>query len=341
MYLSAVSLGLAISVNGAQVGRLKESEQRIWQRMEPSIAFLVSGDRPSGAAALIDDSGLFVAAKSAVSGDTVQARLKSGTRIQLHVIARSASTGLVLLQADDWKSGEARPFSPPHGTGSPNGVVLAVLGTGPIRAQFVEERAFGVLSDSRRLVPLAELRFEAPAETIGTALIVCEDGEIVGALNATLRRPDTGTPSLAQGLTSQGLPPALARQLPGFNAKNQFGPGEMTVAYTVGREVVRQVIEGFRSPDHAVAFPSLGVQCKDNVGGGAVVEVVTAGSAAQKAGIRVGDVIQDINGVNIRNNVSFAREMLRQQIGAKVTIRLSRGGLVQVRDVIVGKSEDN
>jgi hypothetical protein len=343
MSLSAVSIALVLVANGSQVGRLTEREQAVWRRMEPGIATLLVGDRPVGAAALIDDSGLFVASKAAIQGETMSARLKSGLTVRMKVLARSGATGMVLLQADRWTPGQVRPFEAPQGTEKPNGTLLAVLGTGPIRAQFVSEKTFGVLGNSRRLVPLAELRFEAPAEAVGAALIVCEDGEIVGTLNATLRRPDSNSQGgLAQGITGGGLAPQLSRQLPGFNQQQQnaFGPGEMTVAYTVGRDVVRQVIEGFRSPSHQVAFPSLGVLCRDNIGGGALVEVVQPDSAAQRAGIRVGDIILDIAGIQIRNQVDFAKAMNSQRAGAKITIRTSRGNAVQVRDVLIGRVED-
>ncbi|AIE87736.1 serine protease [Fimbriimonas ginsengisoli Gsoil 348] len=337
-----VSLGVALIRNDLQIGRLTGREQAIWRKMEPSIATLVDEDRPLGAAALISDSGLFVASRAAVRGESMTARLKSGRNVQMTVLARDGSTGLVLLQAAPWVAGQARPFVAPNAPEQPGVTLLAILGTGPIRAQCVSTRHYGVIGKARRFVPLTEFRFEAPAELIGAALVVCEDGEIVGSLNATLRRQENQT---QQGLGQQAfvsqekIPPVL-RGLPGLAQQSTYGPGELTVAYTVGSEVVRQVINGFLSPDHKVNLPSLGLICKDNIGGGAIVEFVAPGSSADRAGIRVGDIIQDIAGQTIRDQVTFARVMLNQRVGAKIAIRTSRGNIVQIRDAVVGRAED-
>lgn len=303
--------------------------------MEPSVATLVDHDRILGAAALIDDSGLFVAGQIPTNPGTVEGRLGNGQRLRMKVIRQDEDTGLVLLQAEHWVAGDARPFSAPMEEEQPGGRLLAVLKTGPIRAEFVSSHHYGVLGRSHRLVPLSEFRFEAPAETIGSALIFCENGEIIGALSATLRRREI-PPAYGDGLT---------QIRPGLNLPRNLdqhplviGPSEMTVAYTVGPEVVRQVIEGFRTPSHEVSYPSLGVLCVDNIGGGAVIEKIQRGSAAAKAGLKVGDVIQDIGETYIRDQVAFAKVMFHQQIGSRVMIRISRGREVLLREVTIGRS---
>lgn len=348
MFLSAVSALIVLAGGGDdyQGSRLTPHEQEVWDGMAPAIATLLDGDKPIAAAALIDDSGLFVASKNAIDGNTVRAKLANGEVIRLTMIAKNGATGFALLQASGWKpSPEMHPFKAPIAEEKKGAKLFALLGTGPIRSEFISGGFYGVLPKSRRVVPMCEFRFEAPAELIGTALIVCEDGELIGALNATLRKQDTGTQqNFTQGGGQGGGQSGLKNLLQGSQfsqQQNHIGPSEMTVAYTVGADVVRQVLEGFRSTNHTVEFPSLGVLCTDTIGGGATIQRVIPGSAAAKADLRVGDVIHDIAGAQVENQIRFAREMLKHSIGAKITIRVSRGNLMIVRDVVVGRAEDD
>lgn len=351
MWLSGVSLCLALLPGGTtpQVGRLTPQDDIVWQGMAPSIATLLEGSRAIGPAALIDDSGLFVASRLVGRSNAFEARLADGRLTRMHVIARDGAAGLLLLQAENWMSGLARPFHAPNEVEQPGGRLLAVLGTGPIRAEFVDSNKYGVLAHSHRLVPICEFRFEAPAEALGGALIFCENGEIIGPLNATLRRQDTGLNNnvFGQGaLSDRNASAPRFPTLPNPNFLQQaqaIGPSELTVAYTAGPSVVRRVINGFRSSSHVITFPSLGVMCLNNIGGGAVIQSVVRQSAADKAGLRPGDIIHDIGGSMIRNQVDFAQVMSVQEVGAHVVIRISRRGSILVRDVTIGRapSDDN
>jgi len=310
--------------------------------MSQAIAILMDGDKPYAAAALIDDSGLFVASKNAIEGNTVQAKLANGESLQMTLVAKNGATGFALLQARGWKpSPDIHPFRAPASEERKGAKLFAVLGGGPIRAEFVSDGFYGVLPKSRRLVPMCEFRFEAPVESIGSAIIVCEDGELIGALNATLRKQDSG---LQQGLNQASPLNQIQRlnQQQGTRLQfNNIGPGEMTVAYMVASDVVRQVLDGFKTASHTVEFPSLGVLCTDTPGGGATIQKVLPGSAAEKVDLRVGDVIHDISGALIENQIRFAKEMLKHNVGSKITVRVSRGPMVIVREVIVGKASDD
>jgi putative serine protease PepD len=325
MFLSAVSAGLVLGIAGEQ-GRLGPQELQIWKRMEPGIVTVLQGGRPMGAAALIDSSGLFVAHRNAVLADSVQARMSDGRTINLTVRGQDPLTQLVVLEAANW-SGNARPFSAPVGNERPGGTLLAVLPSGPIRAEFVGGGRFGVVKPTNRMVPLAEFRFEAPAAEVGTALVFCESGEFLGALSATLGKSEPANYG-GNNLTS-----------PRILGQPAIGPSELTVAYTAGPQMIRRVLAGFRSPSHEVAYPSLGVTCSDAIGGGALVQKVTPGSPASQAGVRFGDVISDIAGQIIRNQVDFARVMLDQEVGRKITVRIKRGTQVFFMDAVVAKAD--
>lgn len=321
MFWSAASL---ICVVAAPVQeRLNDRDRTVWKRLDASVATLVDGDRLIGPAALVDATGLFVAHGSAVMGDTVNARLGQ-KEFRMVVLSRERNTELVLLKAEGYE-GTARPFRPPTGD-TPSGTVFAVLSTGPIRAEHVPTRRYGVLGSTRRGVPIMELRFEAPEVQFGTGLILTEGGEMFGTVNAALVPPQPK--NAGTGLTGIQAKPFTAN----------VGPSALTVAYAVGPQFIRRVLEGFLSPSHEVSFPTMGVMCLDNIGGGALVQIVRPGTPAEAAGIQVGDVLLDIGGQTIGDQLDFARVMLRQEVGKKVVVRLRRGNAQQLRDVVIGRA---
>ena len=325
MFWSAASVTLAVLTPGQD--RLSGRDRAVWRRLEPAIATLFVGDQPLGPAALIDGSGLFVAHAGAVSGETVNARL-GGKPLRMVVVSRERNTELVLLKAEGYE-GSARPFRAPAGD-VPAGSLFAVLSTGPIPADHVPTRRYGVLGSTKRGVPLSEIRFEAPAVQFGTGLLLTESGELFGTVKAALARTDAVTGNLRGG----GATPIIQR-----HNLSAYGPSALTVAYAVGPQVVRRVIDGFLSPSREVVFPAIGIFCVDAVGGGALIHSVTQGSPAAAAGIQASDILLDLGGSSIRDQLDFARVMLRQEVGRKVPVRLRRGGLIQVRDVVIGRAE--
>lgn len=329
MYLLAVS-----PPTETQIGRLSPQEQQIWRRLAPSIVMIEYHDQSQGPAALIDRQGLFVAHRNAVPAADVTGRLADGSTIQLHLLSTDALSQLVLLQASKWERTSAQPFLSPDGNERPGVTLLAVLNSGPIRAEFVSGNRFGVIKPTRRMMPLNEFRFEAPAEAIGTALVFSESGELMGALSAALAPIDTSTGPFP----GTGLSNPRPRPIPGLG--NPIGPSPLTVAYTAAAPVVRRVLDGFRSPSHQVQYPSLGVMCINAIGGGAFIQKIVDRSPAAQAGFRVGDVIVDIGGKLIHDQVDFARVMLNQEIDKKVTIRIRRGPDFMVLEPTVASNGD-
>jgi putative serine protease PepD len=328
MFLSVVSAGIALAGVAAEQGRLGPRELQMWRRIEPSIVTVLQNGRASGPAALIDTSGLFVAHRNAVLADQVMARLSDGSTVQLNVKGKDAISQLVVLQAIDWDNARAKAFAAPTNNERPGGSLLAVLPSGPIRAEYVSS-TLGVVKPANRLVPLAEFRFEAPATEVGTALVFGENGEFLGALSATLSKADERSPLPGNSLNNTNK----------IFGQPAIGPSGLTVAYTTGPQVLRRVLAGFRSESHEVVYPSLGVVCSDAIGDGALVRGVTAGSPAAQAGVRFGDVLVDIGGQIIRNQVDFARVMLDQEVGKKIVVRIRRGSQLLFLNAVVAKAD--
>ena len=168
----------------------------------------------------------------------------------------------------------------------------------------------------------------------GRTLVFSEAGELIGALNATLGPLDSQQQQRLPGNTFITTGPKV------LGNQQNYGPSQLTVAYTAGAQVMTRVLSGFLSPAHDVAYPSLGVMCIDSPGGGATVQAVTKNSPAAKANFRVGDIILDIGGKLIQNQVDFARVMLEQAVDQKVTIRVRRGAQQLLLEPVIVKAED-
>ena len=78
MLLSAVSLVLAVSNSWFEQDQLNAREQAMWNRVEPSLVTLVTGNQLRGMAACIDNTGLFIAHQASVTGRLMEARTSKG-----------------------------------------------------------------------------------------------------------------------------------------------------------------------------------------------------------------------------------------------------------------------
>lgn len=324
-------MALAVTADRPQ---LTVDEVQKWRRIEPSVVYLLEGGSIRGAAALIDQKGYFVAHRSIVSQNVLQGRLPDGRTVRLRVVAGDEATQLVLLVAELWIGG-AKPVALSSNERSGE-KLFAVLPDGPIRASMSVCDKLAVLNPSRRVLSVCEIRFEDPSQVVGGALVFSQSGEFIGALNATLQSGEAPRESaLTKVLGGSG-----ASELPSFAkraASTRVGPAELTVAYTAGPDALKRVIEGFRSPSHQVSHPALGIFCRDANGGGALVDRISPDSPAFASGLMAGDVIYEMAGAPVGDQVDYARILLRQTVGARIEIKYRRGGVPQRIVLTVGK----
>src|SRR4030042_4856063 len=59
---------------------------------------------------------------------------------------------------------------------------------------------------------------------------------------------------------------------------------------------------------------------------GAVISQVFEGSPAEKSGLKVGDIVVEIDGKKIKNSQDVVSEVLKKQVGQKIEITLIREG---------------
>lgn len=353
--LKSVVSSIVLSILGSGQ-QLTPPEESAWKAIQPRIASIVGGSPNGGVAVLISDQGDFLVHRSALPlGNFVLARIADGQLIQLNFVAGDDVTQLALLRADTWRPNKSLPLASNGYAGRKESVVqknsalIAVLPSGPIRAILSQEDKMGVLP-SKRGVTLNEIRFERPGTNFGGGLVFNLQGKLVGVLGATLeveqpKAPVGFAPSAARAQSDSGSRGGGVGGggggIAAFGANgllNSLGPAQMTVAYSITPDLLSRVIDGFLSPSHRPSLPIVGLVCADAVSGGAQVTTITKGSPADLAGMQVGDVILKFGDYPITYTTEFMKLVLKQEIGATVTIQARRGQNLMTFDVKVGAS---
>jgi hypothetical protein len=340
--LKSVVSSLVLSMLGSGQ-QLTPSEAAAWRVIEPRIGYM-TGQQTSGVAVLINDQGYFVAHKSAFNSPGGFAFVRMGTSelVQVSYVTGDEVTQLILLKSEGWKPNPAlfaagtyvgRQERAPQ-KGSP---LIAVLPSGPIRAVLNEADKMGVLP-SKRGVTLSEIRVEKPSGNFGGGLVFGMDGRLLGVLGATLdvqrSQPAGAGGGADMKSTTRGTSTAV-----GGSPPMVFGPGQMTVAYSITSDLLARVIEGFLSPSRKPNLPVVGMFCSDFKGGGAEVTGLTTGGNAEQAGLKIGDIIVKMGDVPINVASDFMRFVLRQEVGATVSVAVRRGNEVLTFDLKVGAGE--
>lgn len=322
MLLSAVSAAALIGI--AQVKKQAAPEIAFRNSIRASFAVIQQNGQPKGVAVCIDSSGLFIAQKGLATFPIVFAKLGTGRMIQLNLCATDETTQVALYQAErgTWAPGPAikvaDELEPPFDR------AFALLPTGTIQVEITSADKLGIMDASRRAIPLLELKFEAPLAKVGGAPVFSKNGELIGILNATLQ----GDPSELQKQNRSKAATDVAIPLPlGTSGMplQQFGPTGLTVGYALGPSALSRVVEGFLSPSRVVSFASIGVMLKNGTPAGAEITQVIEDSPADLADLRPGDVITHINGKVVRNQIDYAKWMMRQRSGVEIVLKVLRG----------------
>jgi len=263
------------------------------ERLEPSIVSVLvqtSQGGAQGSGVVWDGSqGLIVTNNHVVEGaQDVQVQLAAGDEIPAEVVATDPNTDLAVIRVErtDLPTAEFASELPRVGE-------LAVALGNPLG--FENTVTAGIVSAVHRNLdqsgPYIDLiQTDAPISpgNSGGALVNA-DGQVIG-------------------INSAGIP----------STSNANSLGFAIPSPTV-RSIVGQLVQGGQA---GLAF--LGVSSEDN--DGVRVTSVTAGSAAEAAGIETGDVIAGVDGTEIGSTDELVSELRSRAPGDEVTLTVVRNG---------------
>ncbi|MEA2411463.1 MAG: hypothetical protein QOC77_2024 [Thermoleophilaceae bacterium] len=115
------------------------------------------------------------------------------------------------------------------------------------------------------------------------------------------------------------------------------GGGNLGIGFAVPSNMARQVVPQLER-GQAVKRSYLGTQTTADPTNpdGALVESVTPGGPADKAGLQKGDLIKAIDGQAIKDPTDLSSTIATRKPGDTVTLRIERNGLTQELDVKLG-----
>jgi putative serine protease PepD len=114
--------------------------------------------------------------------------------------------------------------------------------------------------------------------------------------------------------------------------------GNVGVGFAVPSNTVRQVVPRLARGEE-IRRGYLGVETSDVVDGGdgAEVQEVVPGGPAERAGIRPGDIIKKVGGVDVKEPADVAAALETRAPGDEVEIEVERGGSTEKIDTKLGK----
>lgn len=192
-----------------------------------------------------------------------------------------------------------------------------------------------------------KLKVGQTAIAIGNALGRFDNTVTTGVVSGLGRTVDAGDPYSTQTETLDNLIQTDAAINPG----NSGGPllnsnaqvigvnvaetqGAQNIGFAIPINQVKSLIDQFQKTG-TVSKPFLGIQYQyltrdlallDNLPQGAYVRDVVAGSPAEKAGIKSGDVIVKINGKNIDSEGVISTEINSKKVGDSVSLDIYSNG---------------
>lgn len=245
-----------------------------------------------GSGFVLDDEGRIVTNAHVVSGVTdVQVTFSSGQIVSAHVLGKDEETDLAVLAVD------------------PDEVDLRPLELGDSDAVRPGDQAIAIGNPNG---------YEA---TAGTGHVAAEDQRIEApggyTIDGVFQTDAVITPASSGGplIGADGRVIGITSRLAGDADAPTFA-----VPSNLARDVLAQLQES-----HKVIRPYLGLRPATR---GSIVEVagVYAGSPAEQAGIQVGDVIEAIDGSEVRTATELQDAIAARGPGEAVRLRLLRNG---------------
>ena len=115
------------------------------------------------------------------------------------------------------------------------------------------------------------------------------------------------------------------------------GSGNIGLGFAIPSNKVKDVADTLMA-GKKVSHPALGVSVTEAEGGGALVSQVVKGSAADKAGIQQGDVVNSVNGKPVNDSDDLVGIIQSAKVGDKVTIIFTRNGQQQTVSATLAES---
>jgi serine protease Do len=273
------------------------------QVVSPTSAGLQRGEG-AGSGFVIDPAGTIVTNSHVVAGArSISVELADGTELDADLVAQDPGRDLAVLSVD---GGDLPALEIGDSTGLGVGDPVVAIGN-----------ALGLDGDL----------------TVTSGIVSAKDRDVPVTREITLRGTIQTDAAINPGNSGGPLVDAQGRVV-GINSAGALGA--QSVGFAIPIDDAMPVLESLARGE-VPAQPFLGVQTADLTDAvraesgvdredGALVVDVTAGSGAEDAGIRPGDVIVGVDGRDIETSADLGDAVIEAGAGAEVEIEVDRGG---------------
>ena len=191
------------------------------------------------------------------------------------------------------------------------------------------------LGHRQRPQPPRHDRATAPTEAAAAGLRA-SSGAVLNAIqtDAAINPGNSGGPLVDLNGRVVGINSAIASLGTSFGSSQS---GSIGLGFAIPIDQAKRIADELITTGKAT-HPQLGVQVKDGTNGGAVLETVTPGGAADKAGLKAGDVVTAVNGKVVDSADSLVADIRSSAPGATVTITYTRNGTSSTVSVTLGQA---
>jgi putative serine protease PepD len=310
-------------------GSTRPTEQlaRVAAAVQPSVVSItVTGSSGSdeGSGVVLRSDGTVLTnnhvVEAAASGGSISVKFADGRTAAAKILGRDPTVDLAVVKANNI-SGVTPATLGTTKTVHVGDTVLAVGSPLGLEGSVTS----GIVSALHRTVSLgsADPSQSSTGASVGDAV----------QTDAAINPGNSGGPLADLGGRVIGINTAIASV--GGSSGGQSGNIGVGFAIPIdeAQSVANQLIQG-QTPKHAV----LGVQVQDDPDGGALIVSVTKGGPADKAGLRAGDVVTQVDSTSVADATSLTAVIRSHQPGDKVTVHYKRGGTQHTASVVLGSA---
>jgi putative serine protease PepD len=288
--------------------------------IQPDVVVIQTSDG-EGSGVVISADGYIVTNNHVVetaTNSTVKVTFNSGKVVNGTVVGTDPKTDLAVVKV----SGVSDLSFAAWGNSDDVQVGDTVLAVGsPLGLQ--GSVTAGIISALHRTISVGgdqQSRFSAPTPTttIGDAL----------QTDAPINPGNSGGALVDTNGKVIGINSAIATS----GSSGNIGVG-FAIPANKAKSVAQALINGGK-----VSHPFLGVSVVDGQNGGAQVQAVQSGGPADKAGLKVGDVVTKVGSRAISSGDDLVGAIQSSAVGSTLTLTIERGGATQTVNVTVGES---
>jgi 2-alkenal reductase len=286
---------------------------------------LITTDKGEGSGFVYDSQGHIVTNNHVIQGASIiTVTFFDGTTETAQVIGTDVYSDLALIKVGRLPT-QSEPLPIRNSTQLMVGEPVYAIGN-PFG--LVDSITSGIISQLGRVKTLSELGEPVPASEGNYSI-----ADLI-QFDAAVNTGNSGGPLLDNFGNVIGVTFAIDTGSTGIN-------GFIGVAYAIPSVLIMRVIPALESSGH-YDHPWVGIECDSNYTNGVRIVGIVSGGPADKAGLQVGDVINEVDGLQVNSEADFITYLeLYKSPGDTINFSINRNGSIISKTLTLEPREPN